>query len=92
MLAESGVTGVIEPIDHIENPTMYLDGVTEGFAIVNAVNSPNVKVLYDLYHEQREYGNLIEKLNANIAQVGLVHVADVCRGRGKPGSGEIDFT
>jgi len=90
VLAESGVTGVIEPIDRIENPTMYLDGVTEAFAMVNAVNSPNVKVLYDLYHEQREYGNLIEKLNANIAQVGLVHVADV-PGRGKPGSGEINY-
>jgi hydroxypyruvate isomerase len=90
VLAESGITGLIEPIDHIENPTIYLDGVTEAFAIVNAVNSPNVKVLYDMYHEQREYGNLIEKLNANIALVGLIHVADV-PGRGKPGSGEIDY-
>lgn len=90
VLAGSGITGVIEPIDHIENPTIYLDGVSEGFAIANAVNSPSVKVLYDLYHEQRGYGNLIEKLNANIAQVGLIHVADV-PGRHEPGSGEIDY-
>jgi len=90
VLAESGIVGLIEPIDHLENPTMYLDGVTEAFAIVNAVNSPAVKVLYDLYHEQRQYGNLIEKLNANIAQVGLIHIADV-PGRHKPGSGEINY-
>lgn len=91
VLAESGITGLIEPIDRIENPTIYLDGVTEAFAMANAVNSPNVKVLYDIYHEQRGYGNLIEKFNANIAQVGLVHVADV-PGRRQPGSGEIDYT
>lgn len=90
LLAASGITAVIEPIDRIENPPIYLDGVTEAFAMANAVNSPNVKVLYDLYHEQRGYGNLIEKLNANIAQVGLIHVADV-PGRHEPGTGEIDY-
>jgi len=91
VLAASGITGLIEPIDRIENPPIYLDGVTEAFAITNAVNSPSVKVLYDMYHEQRGYGNLIEKLDANIAQVGLVHVADV-PGRHAPGTGEIDYT
>jgi hydroxypyruvate isomerase len=90
VLLEAGVVGLIEPIDRIENPTIYLDGVTEAFAIANAVNSPSVKVLYDLYHEQRGYGNLIEKLNANIASVGLIHVADVPE-RHEPGSGEIDY-
>jgi hydroxypyruvate isomerase len=90
VLAGSGITGLIEPIDHIENPTIYLDGVTEAFTIANAVSSPSVKVLYDIYHEQRGYGNLIEKLAANIAQVGLIHVADV-PGRHEPGSGEINY-
>jgi len=46
--------------------------------------------LYDLYHEQRGSGNLIEKLEKNIDQVGLVHIADV-PGRHKPGTGEIDY-
>lgn len=90
VLAAAGITGLIEPIDRIENPPIYLDGVTEAFAIANAVSSPSVKVLYDVYHEQRGYGNLIEKFNANIAQVGLVHVADV-PGRHAPGTGEIDY-
>lgn len=90
ILAAAGITGLIEPIDRIENPPIYLDGVTEAFAITNAVSSPSIKVLYDLYHEQRGYGNLIEKLNANIAQVGLIHVADV-PGRHAPGTGEIDY-
>lgn len=90
MLDEAGVVGVIEPIDTLENPTIYLDGVTEAFEIVRAVGSANVKVLYDLYHEQRGHGNLIEKLEKNIDAVGLIHVADV-PGRHEPGTGEINY-
>jgi hydroxypyruvate isomerase len=90
VLSSAGLVAVIEPIDRIENPTIYLDGVTEAFAIAKAVGSPNVKVLYDVYHEQREFGNLIEKFEANIDQVGLIHIADV-PGRHEPGTGEINY-
>lgn len=88
--AKAHVEIVIEPIDLLENPTIYLATVTDGFEIVKAVNSPQVKVLYDFYHEQRGFGNLIEKLEKNIDLVGLVHVADV-PGRHEPGTGEIDY-
>jgi len=71
VLSSAGLVAVIEPIDRIENPTIYLDGVTEAFEIAAAVNSPSVRVLYDVYHEQREFGNLIEKFEKNIEQVGL---------------------
>lgn len=90
LLDAAGVVAVIEPIDTLENPTIYMDGVTEAFEIVRAVGSANVKVLYDLYHEQRGHGNLIEKLEKNIAAVGLIHVADV-PGRHEPGTGEINY-
>lgn len=90
MAAKSEVEIVIEPIDPLENPTIYLTTVSEGFEIVRAVNSRAVKVLYDFYHEQRAYGNLIEKLENNIDWVGLVHIADV-PGRHEPGTGEIDY-
>jgi hydroxypyruvate isomerase len=90
LLAAANLQGVIEPIDRLENPTIYLDGVTEAFAIVKAVDSPSLRVLYDLYHEQRTHGNLIEKLQQHIALVGLIHVADV-PGRHQPGTGEINY-
>jgi hydroxypyruvate isomerase len=88
---KNGINIVIEPIDLIENPTIFLTSVKDGFEIVRAVNRPNVKVLYDFYHEQRGGGNLIEKLEQNIDWVGLVHIADV-PGRHEPGTGEIDYT
>jgi len=90
VLSAAGLACVIEPIDRLENPSIYLDGVTEAFAIVKAVDSPAVRVLYDLYHEQRAHGNLIEKLEANIEYVGLIHVADV-PGRHEPGTGEVNY-
>jgi hydroxypyruvate isomerase len=90
LLNTAGMTAVIEPIDRLENPTIYLDGVTEAFEIVHAVGSPNVRVLYDVYHEQRQFGNLIEKFKKNIDQVGLIHIADV-PGRHEPGTGEINY-
>jgi hydroxypyruvate isomerase len=90
VLGAAGMEGVIEPIDRLENPSIYLDGVNEGFEIVREVGSPKMKVLYDLYHEQRGLGNLIEKLEKNIGEIGLIHVADV-PGRHEPGTGEVNF-
>lgn len=81
---------VIEPIDQTERPKDYLNSVVEGFEIARAINSPNVKVLYDVYHEQYQAGNLITKFEKNIEWVGLVHIADV-PGRREPGTGEIDY-
>lgn len=90
LAAAQGVEVLIEPIDPLENPAVFLRSVTDGFSMARALNRPNLKVLYDLYHEQRAFGNLIEKLEVNIDWVGLVHVADV-PGRHEPGTGEIDY-
>jgi hydroxypyruvate isomerase len=90
LAAKENVQILIEPIDPLESPNMFLTTVTEGFDIVREVGTPQVRVLYDFYHEQRAYGNLIEKLEKNIDLVGLVHIADV-PGRHEPGTGEIDY-
>jgi hydroxypyruvate isomerase len=81
---------VLENIDLEENPKYYLTSVAEGFEIIKAVDHPQVKFLYDLYHEQISEGNLIEKLEKNVPYVGLIHIADV-PGRHEPGTGEINF-
>ena len=90
LAAKNNVEIVIEPIDPLENPTIFLTTVTEGFEIAQAVGSKHVKVLYDFYHEQRSFGNLVEKLENHIDWIGLVHIADV-PGRHEPGTGEIDY-
>jgi hydroxypyruvate isomerase len=81
---------LLENIDPEENPEYYLTSVAEGFEIVRAVNHPQVRFLYDFFHEQISEGNLIEKLEKNIEYTGLVHIADV-PGRHIPGTGEINY-
>lgn len=90
LAAPRGVTLLLENIDPEENPRYYLASSREGFEIVRKVNHPKVQFLYDLYHEQIAEGNLIETLEKNFAQLGLVHVADV-PGRHQPGTGEINY-
>jgi len=91
LAANQNVTLLLENIDQEENPKYYLTSVAEGFEIVRKVDNPHVKFLYDFYHEQISEGNLIKKLEKNLDQVGLVHIADV-PGRHEPGTGEINYT
>ena len=90
LAAKQRVRLLLENIDQEENPKYYLTSVAEGFEIIRKVNHPNVKFLYDFYHEQIAEGNLIEKLEKNIDLIGLVHIADV-PGRHEPGTGEINY-
>ena len=91
LLEKDQIEIVLEPIDLLEHQQEAVTSVAEAFEITRAVGSPRVKVLYDFYHEQRQAGNLIEKLEKNIDQVGLVHIADV-PGRHQPGTGEINYS
>jgi hydroxypyruvate isomerase len=81
---------IVEPIDVLENKTATINSVQDAFAIVRSIGNPKIKVLYDLYHEQRGTGNLIETLEKNIDLVGLIHIADV-PGRHRPGTGEMNY-
>jgi hydroxypyruvate isomerase len=81
---------LLETIDPEESPKYYLTSAAEAFEVVKAVNHPQVKFLYDFFHEQIAEGNLIEKLEKNIQHVGVVHIADV-PGRHEPGTGEINY-
>jgi hydroxypyruvate isomerase len=82
---------LLENIDPEENPKYFLTSVAEGFDVIREVNHPQVRFLYDFYHEQISEGNLIEKLQKNVSLVDLVHIADV-PGRHEPGTGEINYT
>ena len=94
--AKRGFTLLLEPIDALENPPIYLTRVAEAFEIARAVKLPNVQVLYDFYHEQRGLPQdggvapLLAPLHGNVDLLGLVHVADV-PGRHAPGTGVIDY-
>jgi hydroxypyruvate isomerase len=81
---------LLETIDPEENPQYFLTEIAEALEIVQTVDHPQVRLLYDLYHEQIAAGNLISKLEKSLPQLGLVHIADV-PGRHEPGTGEINY-
>ena len=85
-----GVTLLLENIDLEENPHYYMWSVPEAFKIIEEVNHPQVKFLYDFYHAQISGGNLIANLQRHHDKVGLIHIADV-PGRREPGTGEINY-
>ncbi len=90
LIDRANIEIVIEPIDLLENPNACLTTVDEAAAIVKAVDHPRVRILCDLYHQQRQAGNLLETLEKNIALISLIHIADV-PGRHQPGTGEIRY-
>jgi hydroxypyruvate isomerase len=82
---------VVEPLNtRVNHPDYFLRTADKGFAIVEAVDSPNVKLLYDVYHQQITEGNIIQTLREHIDLVGHIHIADV-PGRHEPGTGELDY-
>ncbi|MGA2537916.1 MAG: TIM barrel protein [Terracidiphilus sp.] len=89
-IAGQPVRLLLECIHLEENPKYFLTSADEAIEVVRAVNHPQVQFLYDMYHEQMMYGNLISKLDKHIDVIGLIHIADV-PGRHQPGSGEINY-
>ena len=91
ILAGTDVVMVLEPLNILVNHAgYYLYSSAEAFDIVKKVNSPNVKVLYDIYHQQITEGQLIANITNNIEWIGHFHAAGN-PGRGEPYFGEINY-
>jgi hydroxypyruvate isomerase len=77
-------TLLLEPLNTlVDHPGYYLDSAAEGAEIVRSVNSPHLKLLYDVYHMQIMEGNVIATIERNIDIIGHFHSAGV------PGRGEL---
>ncbi len=88
---DAGITLVLEPLNVLVNHKgYYLATSAEGFQIIDEVGSANVRLLFDIYHQQITEGNLIDNITRNIQKIGHFHVADV-PGRHHVGTGEINY-
>ncbi|MFW5980608.1 MAG: hydroxypyruvate isomerase family protein [Halanaerobiaceae bacterium] len=88
---KEGVTLVLEPLNTaVDHQGYYLSSSHEGYEILNSVDSPRVKLLFDIYHQQITEGNIIENITGNIDLIGHFHLADV-PGRFEPGTGELNY-
>ncbi|MGD8763860.1 MAG: TIM barrel protein [Desulfobacteraceae bacterium] len=88
---ETKVTLALEPlntiVDHAGN---FLTSTRAAAELVELVNSPYIKILYDVYHMQIMEGNIINTFKTYIDHIGYIHIADV-PGRHEPGTGEINY-
>ena len=90
-LAEkAGVTLVLEAVNNISKPGYYM--TTSNFTgnLCKVVGSPNLKILYDIWHMQQMEGNMVTNLRKYGDVLGYIHVGD-CPERHEPGTGEINF-
>ncbi len=85
------VTICVEPLNCIvDHKGYFLNTCKDGFDLIRAVDSPAVRLLFDVYHQQVTEGNVIRNLTENLDLIGHIHVADN-PGRNQPGTGEINY-
>jgi len=90
ILEKNNVTAFVEVVNNVEFPGYFLYNMRYAAALIDRVNSPNVKILCDLYHLQMMEGNLINNIRSNIDRIGHFHVGDI-PGHHEPGTGEINY-
>ncbi len=74
----------------VDHPGVPFARAADTLALVEAVDSPHLRMNLDLYHAQIGEGNLIELLRGCAPYIGEIQVADV-PGRCEPGTGEINY-
>jgi hydroxypyruvate isomerase len=85
-----GLVMVLEPLNFRDHPQMFLTRIGQAFQVCNAVNSPACKILFDMYHQQIEEGNLIPNIDRAWSQVAYFQIGDN-PGRNEPTTGEVNY-
>lgn len=87
----AGLVLVLEPLNWWANhPGLFLTRIPQAYLICRAVNSPSVKILDDLYHQQVSEGNLIPNMDRAWDEIGYFQIGDN-PGRKEPTTGEINY-
>jgi hydroxypyruvate isomerase len=89
-LAKHGLELLIEPINHFDIPGFFLNRSDDVLRLLDEIGLPKVRLQYDIYHAQREEGELGATISQNLARIGHIQIADN-PGRHQPGTGEINF-
>ena len=91
ILEQYGVTVMPEPLNiKVNHPGYYLTAAAEAFDICREVDSPFVKIVYDIYHQQVTEGDIIPTVTNNLDLIAHLHAA------GHPGrhdlwEGELNY-
>jgi hydroxypyruvate isomerase len=91
LAAKANLTLIVEPLnDKVNHKGFFLTNCVEGLKLIKEVDSPHVKLLFDIYHEQVQMGNVTQTLVEAEPYVAVFHIADN-PGRHDPGTGEMNY-
>ncbi|SFF59033.1 MULTISPECIES: hydroxypyruvate isomerase family protein [Salegentibacter] len=90
ILEPHGLTMVLEPLNFRDHPGLFLSESPQAYQICKAVDSPSCKILFDIYHQQIQEGNLIPNIEASWDEIAYFQVGDN-PGRNEPTTGEINY-
>lgn len=88
ILEPHNLTMVLEPLS--DNPDLFLRHSDQTYMICKAVNSPACKILFDMYHMQRNEGRMARNIDLTWDEIGYFQIGDE-PGRKEPTSGEINY-
>jgi len=90
LLHDAGIKLLIEPVNTRDIPGFFLNNSKQAFDIIKAVGSDNLFLQYDIYHAQVMEGDLARTIEANLALIPHMQLADN-PGRNEPGTGEVNY-
>jgi hydroxypyruvate isomerase len=88
ILEPQGLTMVLEPLS--DTPELFLRTSDQAYAICRAVDSPSCKILYDMYHMQRNEGDMTAHIDHAWSEIAYFQIGDN-PGRKEPGTGEVNY-
>lgn len=88
ILEPAGLTMVLEPLS--DNSDLFLRHSDQTYSICRAVSSPSCKILFDMYHMQRNEGNLIANMDKCWDEIAYLQIGDN-PGRKEPTTGEVNY-
>ncbi len=88
ILEPHGLVMVLEPLS--DTPDLFLRHSDQTYAMCKAVNSPSCKILFDMYHMQRNEGNMIKNIDLVYDEIGYFQIGDNPN-RKEPGTGEVNY-
>lgn len=83
-----GLIMVLEPLS--DTPELFMRYSDQTYALCKAVDSPACKILYDVYHMQRNEGNLLPNIDKCWDEIAYFQIGDN-PGRKEPTTGEINY-
>lgn len=90
ILEQHHLVMVLEPLNFRDHPSMFLSESPQAYQICKAVDSPSCKILFDVYHQQVQEGNLIPNIEKCWDEIAYFQVGDN-PGRNEPATGEINY-